>query len=215
MRRSTPETVALVAKKIKEILDAMVEVCERSTILSAMNFLHANLIQRNVRNLLTLPSLARLMLYTGVWLILTEGISGSWLIGLPVIFLIVILRDDDKRDGHHPPVSLRGSAAFLPFFLWQSIVSGFDVARRALRSDMQLHPALLVYPLNFPEGAARRLFINTITLMPGTLSVEDQGDTLLVHVLDERQPVITALQRLEARVGALFPMTQEKMETAR
>lgn len=160
--------------------------------------------QKYLRNSLSIRSLVHLIMLAVIWLVLSEGISGSWVIGLPVIVLVVIVIAGDEEEGASLPVSPAGLIAFLPFFLWQSVMSGFDVALRALRPNMGLNPVLLLYPMGLPDGASRRLFINCITLMPGTLSVKVKGDTVLVHVLDERQPVTAALQHLEARVGAVF-----------
>ncbi|MDP1707951.1 MAG: hypothetical protein Q8L89_02625 [Gammaproteobacteria bacterium] len=40
------------------------------------------------------------------------------------------------------------------------------------------------------------LLVNTLGLMPGTLSVDLAGDTLHLHVLDERLPISTEVQAL-------------------
>jgi multicomponent Na+:H+ antiporter subunit E len=169
-----------------------------------METMHDSTIQRHVHNLFSIRSLIRLAMLAGVWLVMTEGIGGSWLVGLPVIILVVMFLSDEQTDGHRPSISMAGAAAYLPFFLRQSVRSGFDVALRAFRPDMGLQPGLLSYPLGLPAGPARHLFVNSITLMPGTLSVLVQGDTVLVHALDERMPVRLELARLETRVGAVF-----------
>jgi multicomponent Na+:H+ antiporter subunit E len=139
----------------------------------------------------------------GVWLILVEGEVESWPIGLPVVILLVIFCTDE---GEHTrwPVSLRGAALFVPYFCWQSLASGFDVAARALRPDMRLRPGLQRYRFILPEGSARRLFVHSITLMPGTLSVRVDDESVLIHMLDTTLPVTESLQRLEERVGAIY-----------
>ena len=159
---------------------------------------------RYLRNSLSIRSLINLVMLAVLWLVLSEGISGSWVIGLPLIISVAIIIANDEEEHPRLPMSPSGVIAFIPFFLWQSIMSGFDVALRALRPDMGLHPVLQNYQLSLPDGAPRRLFINSITLMPGTLSVLVEDDSVIVHVLDERQPVMEALQHLEARVGAVF-----------
>lgn len=170
-------------------------------------FFQENIMQQYLRSSLAIRSLAHLIVLAVVWLILTEGISESWFFGLPVIILAVILVAGDKEEGSNISMSFSGIMTFIPFFLWQSVMSGFDVAIRSLRLDMGLRPVLLNYPMSLPNGAPRRLFVNSITLMPGTLSVQMQDDSVIVHALDERQPVMAALQHLEARVGAVFGVT--------
>lgn len=165
--------------------------------------------QRYLRNSLSIRSLIHLVMLAVVWLVLSEGISGSWLIGLPAILCVVIVIANDEVEHPRLPMSPTGVIAFIPYFLWQSVMSGFDVALRALRPDMGLHPVLQNYKSSLPDGAPRRLFINSITLMPGTLSVQVEDDSVIVHVLDERQPVMQTLQHLEARVGAVFGVQQK------
>ncbi len=160
--------------------------------------------QRYLRNSLSIRSLVHLIVLAVVWLILTEASLESWIFGFPVIILVVVLVASDKEEGSRLSMSFTGIIFFIPFFLWKSVVSGFDVAIRALRVDMGLRPVLLNYSMSLPDGAPRRLFVNSITLMPGTLSVQMQGERVVVHALDERQPVVEDLQHLETRVGAVF-----------
>lgn len=160
--------------------------------------------QKYLRTSLPFPSLLNVLVLAAVWLVLSEGIDGSWVIGLPVIILVAMLIAWMEEDADHFPLSFSGLAVFVPFFLRQSVLSGFDVALRALRPDMGLRPALLNYRISLPDGPPRRLFVNSITLMPGTLSVLVQGEKVVVHVLDENQPFNAALHHLENRVAAVF-----------
>lgn len=162
-----------------------------------------------LRNFLSARSLIHLGMLAVVWLVLSEGIAGSWLIGLPLIILVVLFLVGAEEEERTFPVSLTGLLVFIPFFLRQSVMSGFDVALRALRPDMGLQPVLQNYRLSIPDGAPRRLFVNCITLMPGTLSVLVQEDSVLIHVLDERQPSTAALRHLETRVDAVFGAAKE------
>jgi multicomponent Na+:H+ antiporter subunit E len=45
---------------------------------------------------------------------------------------------------------------------------------------------------------------NTVSLLPGTLSVELRSNFLTVHVLNGRKDVLSELETLEQRVAALF-----------
>lgn len=85
-------------------------------------------------------------------------------------------------------------------------MGGLDVARRAMARDVRLDPDLLEYPLRSPAGTARVFFMILISLLPGTLSANLQGDLLMVHVLDRRQDMQSALARLEENVARIFSM---------
>ena len=81
-------------------------------------------------------------------------------------------------------------AALLANFLRQSVVSGTDVAWRALNPRLKLKPGFVACPLRLPEGGERSAFCALSSLMPGTLptGTNDEG-ALLVHCLDIEQPV--------------------------
>jgi multicomponent Na+:H+ antiporter subunit E len=81
-------------------------------------------------------------------------------------------------------------AALLTNFFRQSVVSGTDVARRALSPSLNLKPGFVACPLRLPPGGGRNAFCALSSLMPGTLptGANEQG-ALLVHCLDTSQPV--------------------------
>jgi len=94
-------------------------------------------------------------------------------------------------------------------FLWQSIVAGVDVARRAFALRPSLQPGELVFPVRVPAGAGRALFGAFTSLVPGTLPVgAGQGvggrAALVYHCLDLRQPVAAGLAKDEALMLAAY-----------
>jgi multicomponent Na+:H+ antiporter subunit E len=79
-------------------------------------------------------------------------------------------------------------------FLRQSIVSGTDVAWRALNPKLRLRPGFVACPLRLPPGGGRSAFCALSSLMPGTLPTgTDERGALLVHCLDVGQPVAANL----------------------
>jgi len=89
-------------------------------------------------------------------------------------------------------VRLIGMLPLIPHFLWKSVIAGWDVARRALDPRLPLHTGFVSYPAQF-RGPARNAFASYTSLLPGTLPVEDDGETLLYHCLDIDQPVAAEL----------------------
>jgi multicomponent Na+:H+ antiporter subunit E len=48
---------------------------------------------------------------------------------------------------------------------------------------------------------------NTVSLLPGTLSLELGTDCLQVHVLDEGKDFLPELEKVEQRVAAMFSIS--------
>jgi multicomponent Na+:H+ antiporter subunit E len=98
----------------------------------------------------------------------------------------------------------------LPRFLWQSLVAGTDVARRAFAPRLDLQPGFVDYRTQLPPGSARNAFELIASLMPGSVPSDDTQGTIEFHCLDTRQPVaeqLAAEERVYAR--ALLPGTRD------
>ncbi len=146
-----------------------------------------------------------------LWWIMSGGTSDSWLIGLPVVlmaaYLSLILKPEQRQRIHIIPL-----LKFIPFFLYESVRGGIDVARRVYSPQLSIAPELLIYPLRLPEGPAQVLFANNISLLPGTFCVHIENHALLLHVLDKTSPIVDELEVLELKIAAVFgiDLNQEK-----
>jgi len=94
---------------------------------------------------------------------------------------------------------------FTPSFLIRSLLGGVDVAWRAFHPGIPpIAPVLIEYPLRLPSELPRVFMANTISLLPGTLSVEFHRSVLTVHVLDGRKNVLAEIESVEQSVARIF-----------
>ena len=94
--------------------------------------------------------------------------------------------------------SLAGIGSLAARFLRQSVVAGWDVARRAFDPRLPIKPGFVRYPTRLPSGAARDAFASMTSLLPGTVPVGEEGDALFYHCLDVDEPVAAQLAADEA-----------------
>ncbi len=66
-------------------------------------------------------------------------------------------------------------------FLWECIKANFDVAYRVLHPKMPIKPGIVKVKLNLKSDIARTILANSITMTPGTISVDLSGDFLYIH----------------------------------
>ena len=139
----------------------------------------------------------RAAIFLGLWLM----VSGPSLADLPVGLAAVAaatwlsLRLLPAGKSRPRPIFL---AALALRFVRQSVVSGTDVAWRALDPNLSLRPGFVAYPLRLPPGGARSAFCALSSLLPGTLPTGiDEHGALLVHCLDVDQPVAANLTEEE------------------
>jgi multicomponent Na+:H+ antiporter subunit E len=135
------------------------------------------------------------------WWAISEGEPDALLIGALAVTLTAAF-----SLSMHPPAafSLVGLLRFVPVFLWRSLAGGVDVARRALIPRMPIQPSLMEYRTELPEGLPRVVLANVISLLPGTLSADIDGDVLCLHVLSEDAGEEASLRRLERSVARIF-----------
>lgn len=87
--------------------------------------------------------------------------------------------------------------ALMPHFVWESVLGGVDVARRALNPHMPLRPGFVNCPLSFPPGFARNTFATITSNLPGCIAAGDVEGVLVYHCLDTSGPVVEQLWREE------------------
>jgi multicomponent Na+:H+ antiporter subunit E len=73
---------------------------------------------------------------------------------------------------------------YLGYFFRQLALSNLDVARRVISPALPVHPELVEVRTGLTSDLGRMLLANSITLTPGTLTVEAEGDRLLIHWID-------------------------------
>lgn len=147
--------------------------------------------------------LSRALVLTAAWWVLAEGRVDSPGIAALTIVLAVATSMALSRQARYG-LSWPAALAFAAFFLVESVKAGVQVARIALRPRLVLDPALVRVPLTLPPGLPQVLLMNTLTLLPGTLSVRVDGASLCLHVLDRRQPVEASVRAAEARIARML-----------
>ncbi|MFD2110546.1 Na+/H+ antiporter subunit E [Thiorhodococcus fuscus] len=144
----------------------------------------------------------RFFVFFGFWTILAGWDPSSWVIGLPAVLFASWVYGRLARDSARPGIGQ--ILAFLPFFLRESFRGGADVARRILRPRMRIAPGFQTYRMRLSQPAARVLFLDCISLLPGSLSADRHQDVIQVHLLDASLDVTPELADLERRVAAIF-----------
>ena len=135
-----------------------------------------------------------------LWLLFTGARVDALVIGVPCVVLAVLAL---RAAGGGTPVRLRIGPALLlvPRFLAQSVHGAVLVTLRAFGVRSLPSPRCVPWPSKLRHGRGRLLFMNMVSLVPGTLSVRDEGEVLMVHVLDGTVSPDKDLAELEGRVA--------------
>ncbi|MDF1801036.1 MAG: Na+/H+ antiporter subunit E [Planctomycetota bacterium] len=84
-----------------------------------------------------------------------------------------------------PLSALPRLALYVPWLLWQVVLSNWDVVRRVWSPGLSIAPAVIEVPCALKTGFGRATYATSITLTPGTVTIETGKDTFLVHALHD------------------------------
>lgn len=127
--------------------------------------------------------------------------------GLPVAYLFRRLYPgsvDLTRLARATPYAI----LYVVAFLWELLTANVDVARRVLAPSMPIEPRVIELPLRVQTPLAITTIANSITLTPGTLTMDhdDATNTLYVHALAGADPaaVVAPIRRWEDYALVIF-----------
>jgi multicomponent Na+:H+ antiporter subunit E len=78
---------------------------------------------------------------------------------------------------------------FIPYGFWliiQILRSNIDVCRRILNPKLPINPQLVKVKSTQTSNLAKVIYANSITLTPGTISIDLDGSEIEVHSLSEK-----------------------------
>jgi len=70
---------------------------------------------------------------------------------------------------------------YLVIFIWECIKANFDVAYRVLHPAMPIRPGIVKVRMTLKSDFARALLANSITMTPGTITIDIINDDIYVH----------------------------------
>lgn len=108
----------------------------------------------------------------------------SILAGLGVALLTAVFLGDTLADEPAKFIDPRRwfwFILYLPVFAWYCIKANFQVVYLVLHPKMPIRPGIVKVKTGLQSDTGRTALANCITLTPGTLTVDVDGDCLYVH----------------------------------
>lgn len=117
--------------------------------------------------------------------------------------------DDDMDDLSE----LRFGRAFIYFFwmFYQIIVAGFHVLIVISRPKMPIETTIIQFKADLPSAHAKMILGNSISLTPGTLTIDIEGDLFTVHALDTKSYEAITSDIMPRQVLKLFEKTERQV----
>jgi len=140
-----------------------------------------------------------------VWLLLTWSLEPQFVIaGILASLLISVIFHEILPKEHivfYSPVRIFWVLVYLPVFFYYVLVANLDVVYRALHPAMPIKPGIVKIRTNLKTDSGITALANSITLTPGTLTVDVTDDGFLyVHwIYVKSQDVEEATQKIAQR----------------
>jgi multicomponent Na+:H+ antiporter subunit E len=83
----------------------------------------------------------------------------------------------------HPIHLLGGFLAYIPWLAWALVKANVDIARRILTPSLPISPRLIRVKASQKTHLGQVIYANSITLTPGTVSVDVEEGSIEVHAL--------------------------------
>lgn len=141
-----------------------------------------------------------------LWLLLS-GHYDPLLISMGVVSCIVIVLIAQRLDViDHEAVPLHLSFGYFGYLAWlgkEITKSNWDVAKLVIAPSLPITPTMIWVPASQRSDVGKVIYANSITLTPGTVSVELEHGQVLVHAIAREAAEAVQSGEMDRRVCAI------------
>jgi multicomponent Na+:H+ antiporter subunit E len=127
-----------------------------------------------------------ILILSVVW-VLWSGHREPWMLTLGAVSVLLVVWLTwhlNILDEESVPLHLTFRLVwYVPWLIKEIARANVDVARRVLNPRLPIRPAVVRFTASSQTELGRVILANSITLTPGTVSVDVQGESIRVHVL--------------------------------
>ena len=140
----------------------------------------------------------------GLWVLLSGKLDAFHLsVGFLGAALIAWV-NTGSQDLDEPPLPFARLVLYLPWLFWEIVKSSLNVTKIILDPKLPINPRLIQYSTNLENNPAVVLLGNSITLTPGTITVEVSSKELVVHALDDESTNGLESRSMERKIAEVF-----------
>ncbi len=143
-----------------------------------------------------------------LWLAMSGIYDSSLILGLGLVSCLVCVWIINRLGLVFPdaPLGALRPMAAVRYVFWLIVEIGkadWAVAKVILSPDLPRRQRLIKVVCQQSTDLGRALFANSITITPGTVTVETEDDCFIVHALTDEAADMQALNEMGARVASL------------
>ena len=148
------------------------------------------------------------LISAGLWLLLTLTVKiDSIIAGAIVVILSTVIFGGyftSRPVKFLQPHRIFWFILYIPFFIWYMIKANVDVAYRVLHPERPIKPGIVKIKTILKTDIAKVFLANSITLTPGTMTCDIDGEFLYIHWIWVQSDDITEASKIIAHPFEVF-----------
>lgn len=137
-----------------------------------------------------------------VWLVLSEAFD-QFHMGLGIVSAFAVAWLNTDRTPARLPIPPLKVVWYLPWLVIQVVKSGVHLSMLILHPSLPIAPKFFRYRTELEEESGIVLLANSITLTPGTITLEVNGQELVVHAIDDIAATDILNQCFEKKIAGM------------
>ena len=125
----------------------------------------------------------------GLWVVLSGHseplLLGFGLLSAGFVLFIALRMDIADHEGHPIHLNIMALGQYWVWLLKEIVKANLDVTRRVLRPSLPISPTIVSLETTQRSDVGRVIHANSITLTPGTVSIDVEGTIIEVHCLSK------------------------------
>ena len=156
-----------------------------------------------------------MLLLAIVWLLFSLFDSKHAYFGIVTIFIVyswcknLFFIKKENNEIYLLELNWFSLTGYIFWLFWQIFLANIAVAKIILFQKEELDPKFITFDSNLKHPLAKSMLANSITLTPGTITLNVFGDGFEVHTLNDKLAYLITVGELNKRIGKIFGENNE------
>ena len=138
-----------------------------------------------------------------IWLLLSESVAVLH-VGLGVVVALSVAWLNTERDSTRSSIPGWRIVWYFPWLVGRILKSGLHLSTLILNPALPIDPKMIRHQTKLEDDGSIVLLGNSITLTPGTITVEIDAQDLVVHTMDDSSADDVTSRLIEERIDSVF-----------
>ena len=109
---------------------------------------------------------------------------------------LAVMRDFPLGWKYFNPLRWARFLVYLPVFVWKMILANLQIAAVVVDPRLPVRPSLIRYRTGLKSGEGKLALTSSVTLTPGTLTVDVRDQDIYIHCVKEEKDPVSPFEKL-------------------